>query len=368
MRTEMNALRYLKKIVTMLTSAAVAAAAVCAATTGASAVVTVDDGVFEYTYSNNAWQLYSYIGSDTEITLPESFGGSPVNGIMNECFMQSGVTKVTIPDTYTYIGNYAFYDCESLRSVDFPATLTEIGMGAFAQSGITSADLSQTKINAVNSYTFLRCAALEDVLLPPTVGSIGEAAFAESGIKSIDLPGATTLDRAAFANTENLNTASLSPMLKSIGESCFENSAVSEIELPESLETIGASAFRGDTNLKELYIPDSVTEIGAYALFPMSIQSTIHVTCFDGSYADTYCYENFVKDTVAYAKVPGDANLDGKVNINDVTAIQRYIAEFENLNRPALVLADVNHNGTVSIDDATTIQRYLAEYDDAVLY
>ena len=356
-------MKIFKKLSAILTATALAAAMLAAYTAPASAVVTVDDGVFQYTYSNNTWQLYSYIGSDTELTLPRTFAGEPVTGICEQCFMSSGVTSVEIPEGYTSVGNYAFYECESLQAVTLPSTITEIGMGAFAKSGVTSADLSQTKANKVNHYLFMNCASLAQVSLPPNAEFIGEAAFAGTALTGVEVPDkVTAIDRAAFADTGSLTAAVLPNGLKSIGESSFENSALSSVELPETLESIGAHAFRSDTSLTELYIPDSVTEIGAYALYPMSVSSRIHVTCFEGSYAETYCYENFVMNTDTVKKIYGDANLDGVVNINDVTAIQIFCAEYDDFTRPQLVTADVTHSGNVDISDATMIQQYLAEY------
>ena len=67
-------------------------------------------------------------------------------------------------------------------------------------------------------------------------------------------------------------------------------------------------------------------------------------------------YESPFEDVIL-----GDADGDGKVSIKDVTAVQRHIAEYENVaNEKA---ADVNGDGVISIDDATIIQRYLAEMD-----
>ena len=61
--------------------------------------------------------------------------------------------------------------------------------------------------------------------------------------------------------------------------------------------------------------------------------------------------------------VLGDANGDGIVNIRDITAIQRHIAEYQPLTDLNLLAADVDGNGTVDISDATWIQRCLAEMD-----
>ena len=61
----------------------------------------------------------------------------------------------------------------------------------------------------------------------------------------------------------------------------------------------------------------------------------------------------------------GDANLDGKLDIRDVTAIQRDVAEFNpRLTGLAKTLADVDQDGDITVKDASYIQIYLAEYSD----
>lgn len=66
-----------------------------------------------------------------------------------------------------------------------------------------------------------------------------------------------------------------------------------------------------------------------------------------------------------YDTIPiiGDTNLDGKVDVRDVTAIQRHIAELDLLTDDQLALADTNGDGNIDISDATHLQMYLAEYD-----
>lgn len=65
----------------------------------------------------------------------------------------------------------------------------------------------------------------------------------------------------------------------------------------------------------------------------------------------------------------GDISGDGEVDINDVTEIQKIIAEYQDENGNPLydladpmifALADVNEDGKISVRDATEIQRYLA--------
>ena len=61
----------------------------------------------------------------------------------------------------------------------------------------------------------------------------------------------------------------------------------------------------------------------------------------------------------------GDATMDGKVDINDATALQRFVAEFEAPTERQKELGDVNRDGKVDVQDATMIQRYIAEFIDS---
>ena len=56
----------------------------------------------------------------------------------------------------------------------------------------------------------------------------------------------------------------------------------------------------------------------------------------------------------------GNVNRDDKINVFDVTAIQRYAAFYEEFDDGQLTLADVNFDGKVNIFDATEVQRFVA--------
>lgn len=65
----------------------------------------------------------------------------------------------------------------------------------------------------------------------------------------------------------------------------------------------------------------------------------------------------------------GDLNGDSEMTVQDVTLLQRYLAEFKNSNGEPILddytiyLADFNRDGFVNIADATDMQRSLAEFD-----
>lgn len=61
----------------------------------------------------------------------------------------------------------------------------------------------------------------------------------------------------------------------------------------------------------------------------------------------------------------GDANADYNEDIMDVTFIQRYLAQMEEMDKLQFELSDVDDDGDVTVMDATTIQQYLAKLIDS---
>lgn len=57
----------------------------------------------------------------------------------------------------------------------------------------------------------------------------------------------------------------------------------------------------------------------------------------------------------------GDINLDGIININDVTLLQRYLSGSVTLNEQQLRLSDVNGDGRITISDVTRLQIIISQ-------
>ena len=91
-----------------------------------------------------------------------------------------------------------------------------------------------------------------------------------------------------------------------------------------------------------------------------------YFVCIDGE-TDGYSADNSNYILINRENQIGDTNLDGNININDVTAIQRHLADIELLTDEQIALADTNGDGNVDITDATHLQKYLAEYYGIVL-
>ena len=98
--------------------------------------------------------------------------------------------------------------------------------------------------------------------------------------------------------------------------------------------------------------------------FKQAIKTDISLVCskddtFDGSYdsPETEC-----KTLNVGVHRLGDADLNGHVDIRDVTEIQRHLAELEPLKPNGILVANCNGDSSLDISDATTIQMALAEY------
>ena len=56
----------------------------------------------------------------------------------------------------------------------------------------------------------------------------------------------------------------------------------------------------------------------------------------------------------------GDVNGDGKIDIDDVTETQKYVANMLSFTEEQQKVADVTNDGKINIDDVTTLQKYIA--------
>ena len=140
-----------------------------------SILETVNDYIF-MTWEDN-YYLMGYVGSDKELTLPQSYNGNNYEIYWYAFYNNNKITKVTIPNSVTSIGSYAFRDCDSLASVTIGNSVTSIGVSAFYSCYSLTSVTIPNSVKSIGDFAFYNCTSLISVTIPNSVKSIGEFAF-----------------------------------------------------------------------------------------------------------------------------------------------------------------------------------------------
>jgi len=203
------------------------------------------------------------------ITLPDGLK-TIGTAVFYDC---TSLSTITLPDGLTTIGSAAFYNCTSLSTITLPNSLTgTIGEYAFAGSGLTSINMSNTSVTTINRYAFSYCTSLSTITLPDSLtGIIGESAFVRSGLVSINMSNTsvTTINRYALSYCTSLSTITLPNSLTgTIGEYAFAGSGVTSINMSNtSVTIIDKFAFSECSQLTTLYFSVPLQRIEEYAFF-----------------------------------------------------------------------------------------------------
>ena len=180
---------------------------------------------------------------DTNEVLRE-YGLDGIN-VTSTVVQQANGTSVTIPDSVTRLGGYAFSDCDNLHDVKLSSNMTEI-----------------------RGYTFQYCGSLRSVAMPKSLTRIGGYAFYGCrSLESITIPEGT----------------------QTIGGHAFHDcSSLGNVVFPSSLKDIGSSAFRACSNLRTANVPCGISiNTRAFKESPTSLQ------CFGG---DGYTIHYYTTD------------------------------------------------------------------------
>ena len=108
-------------------------------------------------------------------------------------------------ERFDTMGGNAFENCTDLVSVKFPNTLLIIESEAFKGCGLTSVDLSDSKVRTIQQNVFSDCAQLESVNLSGCLHleEIQRQAFYNCPLKIVDLSGCinlSTIEKYAFGS------------------------------------------------------------------------------------------------------------------------------------------------------------------------
>ena len=123
------------------------------------------------------------------------------------------------------IGNYAFNNCTSLKSVTIPDSVTSIGSSAFNNCTSLMSVTIPDSVTSIDTYAFYSCTSLKTITIPDRVTSIGENTFAYcTSLTSVTIGnGVASIGNSAFYGCTRLTSITIGNAVTSIGARAFED-------------------------------------------------------------------------------------------------------------------------------------------------
>ncbi len=212
----------------------------------------------------------AFAGSVTEIAINDSFdfdalrlGGASFNNVTVKLSADYAGEKYAEADGVIYNANKTkilLVNTSKTGSFEIPATVTEIGSYAFANSKLSTVTFAGSADGTTLGLT------------------LGEGAFYQANMQSLDLTGRTLTAIPAYAFYETaMSKLSFTDEVKEIGAYAFAYSAICEMYLP-AVESVGEYAFANCNLVKKVVTGEATTDAIAFT----SVLTTLGEGAFYG--------------------------------------------------------------------------------------
>jgi hypothetical protein len=224
--------------------------------------------------------VFGNCSSLKDVIIPTSLSSIGLN-VFKGC---TALQTVNIPNSFRTIPNGTFNGCTSLTSIELTNYIWRINTGAFLGSGLTSIVIPQGTTE-ISYYAFLDCANLTSVTINNSqlvfndmgmdifgnienltiygyAGSTAETYAVSKGIKFSSL-GEFTVENNVITGITIFDDGVTDIVIPStinyrtiigIADGAFTNTPITSVVIPDSVETIGAGAFKDCENLSSVII------------------------------------------------------------------------------------------------------------------
>ena len=246
-----------------------------------------------------------------EISIPEIIEGYRVVGIEENAFANcNGLRKITIPDSVTSIGYNAFANRDSLAynqydnayylgndnnpymifvkpisneitSCTINETTEIIVPNAFSECNALTNITIPDSVISISDSAFYKCTALTTVTIGSGITSIGDSTFYGcTGLTSVAIGnGVTIIGDSAFYGCSSLTSITIPDSVTTIGNYAFQDCiGLTNITIGNGVKSIGLSAFEACRSLTSITIPDSVTNIESDAFKYCTQLTGVYIT------------------------------------------------------------------------------------------
>lgn len=218
---------------------------------------------------------------------------SNITTIGANAFEYTYIKSITIPNSVKTIGEYAFYNLNTLTSVTIGDGVTSIEKNAFRECRNLTSITIPNSVTSIGDLVFYGCSSLNSVTIDNNVISIGHSIFEEcSSLTTFYGPLASDGGRCLIKNNAII---------------AYAEASGTTYTIPDGVTSIGETAFSGCSSLTSVTIPDSVTSIGEMAF--CDCQGLTEVYCkattppTGGEYMFSYYYLGY-KPIGCYIYVP----------------------------------------------------------------
>ncbi|MDR0910466.1 MAG: leucine-rich repeat domain-containing protein [Spirochaetaceae bacterium] len=193
-------------------------------------------------------QIESYTGKSEEVAIPEKINGQNVivignsNKSQNRLPVFQNIKKIGIPDTVISIWAVAFQG-NNLTEVTLPPNLDYLN--GFNMNPISSITIPES-VTKIGYYAFAGC-QLTDIVIPKNVKTIEQRAFMQNKLTSLTIPASVTkIENEAFINNQITEiTIEDGGTELSFGSNVFAGNPINlaDIIIPDSIRKIKDDMF-----------------------------------------------------------------------------------------------------------------------------
>jgi len=195
---------------------------------------------FEFALNDNStsYSVTKYIGTSKSVTVPGEYNGKTVTDIESRAFSECvGITDINISDGIINIGSGAFNKCSDLKSITIPNSVNTVGQDAFHLcTQLSEINVSDNTLFLGVSYSFEETAFYKN----------------ESNWKDGSLYLGCNLIRVSDTVSGKYEIQNGTKNI--LGGAFYNCSDITEIILPESITDIGRNIFNGCTGLTSIIV------------------------------------------------------------------------------------------------------------------
>lgn len=203
--------------------------------------------------------------------------------------------NVTMPERLGTVGAASFNANQYIESADFPASLRNIEMYAFAECLNLKHTALKEGLEIIDGAAFYGCTGLEVVNIPSTVRQLGIGAFQRcsnlreanipsslvvleadvfswTGLKSIVIPGNVVKCLTAFYGCHDLKEAEILSGTRILWGTFAECDSLETVIIPPTMLQVSRSTFKGCRNLRDVWIYSDTVELDYYGVLSRNIE------------------------------------------------------------------------------------------------